>query len=84
MSAQSQAQQKKNDLRVEKMGGQIRGVPTDHMLVDSLTKSMNSVLLMKYMNDYVYCFKYDDAIRETKRFAAKQRKEERELTCMVG
>ena len=63
---------------VEHLGDQIRWVPTDHMLVDSLTKAMNPALLMKYMHDYVYSLKYDDEITQTKRYAAKQRKEARE------
>ena len=33
---------------------------------------------MKYMHDYVYSLKYDDEITQTKRYAAKQRKEARE------
>ena len=53
-------------------------VPTDHMLVDCLTKSMNPSLMMKYMNDYVYSFKYDNVISDTKRAAAKRRKEARD------
>ena len=63
---------------VERMADQIRWVPTDHMLVDCLTKSMNPALLMKYLTDYTYSFKYDDVISETKRYAAKQRKEARD------
>ena len=63
---------------IERMGDQIRWVPTDHMLVDSLTKCMNPALLLKYLADYTYSFKYDDVITETKRFAAKQRKEARD------
>ena len=62
---------------VEHMGDQIRWVPTDHMLVDSLTKAMNPALLMKYMADYTYSLKYDHVISETKRFAAKQRRRTR-------
>ena len=34
---------------IEKMGDQIRWVPTDHMLVDCLTKSMNP-----FYHDEVY------------------------------
>ena len=63
---------------VERHGDQIRWVPTDHMLVDSLTKAMNPALLMKYLHDYTYSLKYDSQITETKRYAAKQRKEARE------
>ena len=63
---------------VERHGDQIRWVPTDHMLVDSLTKAMNPALLMKYLHDYTYSLKYDSQITETKRHAAKQRKEARE------
>ena len=47
------------------MGDEIRWVPTDHMLFDCLTKSMNPSLMMKYMNDYVYSFKYDNVISDT-------------------
>ena len=63
---------------VERMGDQIRWVPTDHMLVDSLTKTMNPALLMKYLHDYTYSFKYDNAISETKREAEKKIKETRD------
>ena len=63
---------------VERMGDEIRWAPADHMLVDSLTKIMNPALLMKYLNDYTYSVKSDNAISETKREAAKKRKETRE------
>ena len=39
---------------------------------------MNPALLMKYLHDYTYSLKYDSQITETKRYAAKQRKEARE------
>ena len=63
---------------IERMGDEIRWVPTDHMLVDCLTKSMNPSLMMKYLHDYVYSFRYDHVIEDTKRAAAKKRKEVRD------
>ena len=45
---------------IEEMKDQIRWVPTDHMLADGLTKSMPPDLLMKYLKDGIYSFKYDD------------------------
>ena len=39
---------------------------------------MNPALLMKYLHDYAYSLKYDSQITETKRYAAKQRKEARD------
>ena len=56
---------------IESSGDQIRWLPTDHMLMDSLTKAMHPALLNKYMADYVYSFKYDEVLKETKREAVK-------------
>ena len=53
---------------------QIRWAPTDHMLVDSLTKAVHPSLLNRYMHDYLYSFKYDTDLHATKRAAAKERK----------
>ena len=54
---------------VEALGDQLRWVPTDHMLVDSLTQGMNPSLLMKYLHEYTYTLKYDMEIAETKSFS---------------
>ena len=42
---------------VETYGDQVRWVPTDHMLVDCLTKAMHPSLLNRYMPDYLYILK---------------------------
>ena len=63
---------------VEQFNDSLRWVPTDHMLVDCLTKAMHPSLLNRYMQDYKYSFKYDDQINNTKRAAAKERKQQRE------
>ena len=41
-------------------------------------------LLNKYMTDYVYSFKYDEVLKETKREAAKERKRLREEKLKLG
>ena len=69
---------------VETYGDQIRWVPTDHMLVDCLTKAMHPSLLNRYMTDYMYSFKYDQELQNTKRAAAKERKKEREERLKQG
>ncbi len=51
---------------VEYFCDKLRWVPTDHMLVDCLTKNMPPALLMKYLDDYVYSFKCDALIQTTK------------------
>ena len=63
---------------VEEFHDVVRWVPTDHMLADGLTKSMPPDLLMKYLKDYRYSFKYDEEIKNTKREIAKERKAVRE------
>ena len=69
---------------IEYFKDSIRWVPTDHMLVDSLTKSMPPTLLNRYMRDYLYSFKYDEELRSTKREAAKERKRIREERLKQG
>ena len=64
------------------MQDQIRWVPTDHMLADAFTKSMPPDLLLKYLKDGVYSFKYDDQIKNTKREQAKERSEKRKTAQM--
>ena len=64
---------------VEEFKDQVRWVPTDHMLADAFTKNMPPDLLMRYLKDYVYSFKYDDEIKNTKREVAKARKEQKNL-----
>ena len=62
---------------IEEMKDQIRWVPTDHMLADAFTKSMHPDLLLKYLQDGKYSFKYDDVIKNTKRAEQKARTEMR-------
>ena len=62
---------------IEEMKDQIRWVPTDHMLADAFTKSMPPDLLLRYLHDGMYSFKYDEEIKHTKREQAKGRAEER-------
>ena len=47
---------------IEEMGGQMRWVPTDHMLVDCMTKSMPPDMMLTYLKTMQYYFKYDDVI----------------------
>ena len=63
---------------IEEMGDQIRWIPTDHMLVDCMTKTMPPDAMMSYLKNMEYAFKYDDVIKQTKREVAKQRKAARE------
>ena len=63
---------------IEEMGDQMRWVPTDHMLVDCMTKSMPPDIMITYLRTMQYAFKYDDVIKNTKREVAKRRKEVRE------
>ena len=60
------------------MGDTILWIPTDHMLVDCLTKNMPPDVMLEYMKNMCYAFKYDDVIKNTKREMAKQRKAIRE------
>ena len=63
---------------VERYGDRIRWVPTDHMLVDCLTKQMHPALLLQFLATGVYSLKYDQVIADTKRAQLKLRKEARE------
>ena len=58
---------------IEEFGDKIRWIPTDHMLVDCMTKNMPPDAMMGYMKTMQYAFKYDDVIKETKREIAKIR-----------
>ena len=69
---------------IEYLKDSIRWVPTDHMLVDCLTKAMHPSLLNKYMTDYLYSFKYDDQLHASKRATAKERKQQREERLKQG
>ena len=66
------------------MNDQIRWIPTDHMLSDSLTKDMPSDLLLHFLKDMRYSLKYDEVIAQTKRSLAKQRKKQREAAAYEG
>ena len=63
---------------VERYGDRIRWVPTDHMLVDCLTKQMHPALLMQFLATGTYSLKYDQVIAETNRSQLKLRKKARE------
>ena len=63
---------------VERYGDRIRWVPTDHMLVDCLTKQMHPALLLQFLATGVYSLKYDQVIADTKRSQLKLRKAARE------
>ena len=65
---------------IEEMKDQIRWVPTDHMLADAFTKSMPPDLLLRYLHDGKYSFKYDDELKNTKRAEQKARSEARKAT----
>ena len=70
-----------NDVEgIEEMKDQIRWVPTDHMLADAFTKSMPPDLLLRYLHDGKYSFKYDDDLKNTKRAEQKARSEARKAT----
>ena len=56
-------------------GDEYRWIPTDHMLADALTKRMPPDLLIKFLRDSEYTFKYDDRITNAKSLANRQRKE---------
>ena len=59
---------------IEQYGDIIRWIPTDHMLVDCLTKNMHTDMMSQYLTDMVYSLKYDEEIKDTKRAFAKARK----------
>ena len=63
---------------IEEYGDQMRWIPTDHMLVDCMTKTMPADAMLEYLKSTEYAFKYDDVIKYTKRAIAKQRKDARE------
>ena len=63
---------------IEEMGDKIRWIPTDHMLVDCLTKAMPAEVMLEYLKHMEYSFKYDDVLKNTKRAQAKVRKTARE------
>ena len=63
---------------IETVGDQIRWIPTYHMLVDCMTKTMPPDAMIGYMKSMEYAFKYDDVIKETKREIAKLRGANRE------
>ena len=63
---------------IEEMGDKIRWIPTDHMLVDCLTKAMPPDAMLEYLKTMEYAFKYDDELKNTKRSQAKVRKEKRD------
>ena len=69
---------------IEYFKDSIRWVPTDHMLIDCLTKAMHPSLLNKYMTHYLYSFKCDDQLHATKRAAAKERKQQWEERLKQG
>ena len=68
---------------VESFGDDIRWIPTDHMLVDCLTKAMHPQLMLDYLRIGIYAFKFDEQIRNTKREATKERKKAREVKAAV-
>ena len=59
------------------MGDQIRWIPTDYMLADSLTKTMPTDDLLQYLHHMEYSLKYDEQLAETKRSLQKQRKKQK-------
>ena len=63
---------------IEEMGDKIRWIPTDHMLVDCLTKAMPPDAMLEYLKHMEYSFKYDDTLKNTKRAQAKARKDLRD------
>ena len=63
---------------IEEMGDKIRWIPTDHMLVDCMTKNMPPDSMLDYLRKMEYSFKYDDILKNTKREVAKLRRQQRE------
>ena len=59
---------------IERMNDQIRWVPTDHMLVDCITKLMPPALMLEYLHTGKYAFQYDKEFKDPKRVKAKERK----------
>ena len=62
---------------LEEFGDNVRWVPTDHMLVDCMTKNMPPYAMSKYLQTGVYSFKYDNEIKDTKREEHKRRQAEK-------
>ncbi len=60
---------------IEEFGDEVRWVPTDHMLVDCMTKTLQPDAMLKYLRDNVYALKYDAESKNTKREVAKARKQ---------
>ena len=58
---------------LEDHGDQIRWIPTAHMLADALTKRMPPDLLLKFLTDYRYAFKYSAELENVKKEARKRR-----------
>ena len=58
---------------LEEFGDNMRWVPTDHMLVDCMTKNMPPYAMLKYLQTGEYSFKYDEDIKNTKREESKRR-----------
>jgi hypothetical protein len=63
---------------IEEIGDKIRWVPTDHMLVDCMTKAMQPDAMLEYLKSGKYAFKYKKEIKDTKREIAKARKKAKE------
>ena len=63
-------------------GDKIRWIPTDHMLVDCMTKNMPPDAMLGYMKTMEYALKYDDVIKETKREIAKLRRKKTAETAL--
>ena len=59
---------------IEEFGDKIRWVPTDHLLVECMTKAMQPSLMLEFLKHSHYAFKYDDAISNTKREKAKEKR----------
>ena len=68
---------------ISEMGDQVRWIPTDHMLSDSLTKEMPADLLLQYLQNYQYALKFDEQIASTKRSQQKQRAQARQKSKSV-
>ena len=66
---------------MEEFGDNMRWVPTDHMLVDCMTKNMPPYAMLRYLQTGVYSFKYDDQIKDTKREESKRRAAERKANA---
>ena len=65
---------------IEYFGDKIRWIPTDHMLVDCMTKQMHPAAMLKFLDTGEYSFKYDHEIKNTEREQAKVRSEKRKAS----